>query len=160
MTGSTYGTWLPGDPRGFRTRHHREHVEGDYRNPPPEGTYEEKHARSKELMTRDAVVLSPEARELACATFAEVFAFKGAAFGAIAVGAQHYHILVQSTSPRDLVGVAKKRSARALSDARLVARGGVWAVRSRSLPINDESHWTNARAYILKHERDGASVRA
>ena len=26
----TYGTWLPGDPKGFRTRHHREQVEGDY----------------------------------------------------------------------------------------------------------------------------------
>src|SRR3954468_9029001 len=34
--GNTYGTWLPGDPRGFRTRLHREHVEGDYRNPPKE----------------------------------------------------------------------------------------------------------------------------
>jgi hypothetical protein len=27
---STYGGWLHGDPRGFRTRHHRAHVEGDY----------------------------------------------------------------------------------------------------------------------------------
>lgn len=35
----TYGTWLPGDPRGFRTRHHREHVEGDYKSPPhPDNT--------------------------------------------------------------------------------------------------------------------------
>jgi hypothetical protein len=35
VTGSTYGAWLPGDPRGFRTRHHRQHVEGDYKDPPP-----------------------------------------------------------------------------------------------------------------------------
>jgi hypothetical protein len=32
---TTYGAWLDGDARGFRTRHHREHVEGDYKNPPP-----------------------------------------------------------------------------------------------------------------------------
>jgi hypothetical protein len=32
--GHTYGTWLPGDPKGFRTRHHREHIEGDYKKPP------------------------------------------------------------------------------------------------------------------------------
>ena len=32
--GSTYGSWLRGDPRGFSTFRHREHVEGDYRSPP------------------------------------------------------------------------------------------------------------------------------
>jgi hypothetical protein len=26
---NTYGTWLPGDPRGWRSCHHRERVEGD-----------------------------------------------------------------------------------------------------------------------------------
>jgi hypothetical protein len=37
---TTSGDWLYGDARGFRTRHHREHVEGDYKNPPPPGIYE------------------------------------------------------------------------------------------------------------------------
>ena len=32
---TTYGAWLYGDARGFRTRHHREHIVGDYRSPPP-----------------------------------------------------------------------------------------------------------------------------
>ena len=36
---TTYGAWLPGDPRGFRTRHHREHVPGDYKAPPPVGMF-------------------------------------------------------------------------------------------------------------------------
>jgi hypothetical protein len=35
--GNTKSTWLHGDRRGFRTRHHREHIEGDYRHPPPRG---------------------------------------------------------------------------------------------------------------------------
>jgi len=46
----TYGSWLPGEPRGFRTRHHREHVEGNYRNPPPPGLYEHRHEHARELM--------------------------------------------------------------------------------------------------------------
>lgn len=50
IMGSTFGTWLPGDPKGFRTRHHREHVEGDYKNPPPKGTHDARWKRSKELM--------------------------------------------------------------------------------------------------------------
>ena len=37
VTAHTYGAWLAGDARGFRTRHHREHVEGDYKHPPPAG---------------------------------------------------------------------------------------------------------------------------
>jgi hypothetical protein len=56
--GSTYGTWLPGDARGFRTRHHREHIEGDYRNPPPKGMYEARHQQSKDVMQRDVVYLT------------------------------------------------------------------------------------------------------
>ena len=38
--GSTYGTWLPGDPRGWRSRNHRVHVPGDYRTPPPPGRFD------------------------------------------------------------------------------------------------------------------------
>ena len=55
--GNTHGTWLPGDPRGFRTRHHKEHVEGDYKNPPVEN-YEQRLRKSKELMKRDPVYLT------------------------------------------------------------------------------------------------------
>ena len=61
-TASTYGTWLRGDPRGWRARHHREHVEGDYRNPPPPGTYAPMLAQSKKLMKRPAVHLPNEVR--------------------------------------------------------------------------------------------------
>src|SRR5947209_9061428 len=64
-TGSTYGTWLRGDPRGWRARHHREHVNGDYHSPPPRGMYDKLHARSKKLMKRDAVhVVDPRLRRI------------------------------------------------------------------------------------------------
>jgi len=55
--GNTYGTWLPGDPKGFRTRHHDAHVEGDYRFPPPPGYYDALFERSHDLMPRDAVFI-------------------------------------------------------------------------------------------------------
>ena len=64
--GNTYGTWPPGDGRGFRTRHHREHIEGDYKNPPPAGKYEEWLKRSRGRMGRAPVVLSMEQRRVAC----------------------------------------------------------------------------------------------
>ncbi len=160
VTGSTYGAWLPGDPRGFRTRHHREHVEGDYKTPPPEGEYDWKHKRSMSLTKRDPVRLISKARRLARDAMAEALGVHGAKVAALAVGATHYHILARfpEDNPRHVVGLAKKRSARALSDAGLAARGGVWAVRSRALPINDRAHARAARAYILRHASRGAAV--
>ncbi|MBX9680778.1 MAG: hypothetical protein K2X38_18635 [Gemmataceae bacterium] len=32
---STYGSWLPGDARGFRSRKHKIPSSGDYKAPPP-----------------------------------------------------------------------------------------------------------------------------
>ncbi len=160
VTGSTYGAWLPGDPRGFRTRRHREHVEGDYRTPPPEGLYEQRCAKARSLMKREPVRLSPDARQLACEVMVEALRFKGVKVAAIAIGATHYHILAQfkDHDPRRLVGIAKKRSARALSEANITEPGGVWAVRSRALPINDQAHARTARAYILRHQSQGAAI--
>ncbi len=51
---NTYGTWLPGDPRGWRSRHHREHVVGDYRNP-PKRSYANLHRKARSLMKREQV---------------------------------------------------------------------------------------------------------
>src|SRR5262245_43472706 len=53
-----YGSWLRGDPRGWRARHHREHVEGDYRNPSPHGKYDKLHEYSKSLMKREPVKIN------------------------------------------------------------------------------------------------------
>ena|SRR5205809_5238686 len=57
----TYGSWLRGDPRGWRARHHREHVVGDYKNPPPKRKYLFEY--SKSLMNRDPVKIENELRQ-------------------------------------------------------------------------------------------------
>ena len=36
---STRRSWLHGDGRGFRSRGHRIHSSGDYKDPPPEGEH-------------------------------------------------------------------------------------------------------------------------
>src|SRR5215213_6049979 len=59
-TAHTYGVWLRGDSRGWRARHHREHVDGDYKNPPPKGKYQKLFEYSKSLMKRDKVVIDRE----------------------------------------------------------------------------------------------------
>jgi hypothetical protein len=186
-SGSTYGTWLPGDPRGWRSRHHREHVEGDYKHPPSTGTYDEIYARSKRSMRREEVLLDWGHRVVACREMARTLLLHEVELIDLSVGAAHYHILARFTpvgrerSPglripglprnsridtyellkraaRHYVGLAKKNTARALSDAGLVPRGGVWAVRGSLKAINDRQHQPNVVQYIRGHAAAGAAV--
>ena len=185
-TGSTYGTWIRGDPRGWRARDHREHVNGDYRSPPPAGAYDVLHAHSRRLMKRPAVVLSPMEWALACRVMAETLLHHPVDLVDLCVDRAHWHVLARFTrlceSPgidiplrpgieipglgfdalkreaRRLMGMAKKASARALSDAGLVARGGVWATRCGVRPIHSRNHRQTVARYIREHAEHGAAV--
>lgn len=95
--GSTYGTWLRGDPRGWRARHHREHVDGDYKNPPPPGEYDEMFARSKDLMKRDEVLLDRDQRVIACREMGKAFLYHKIELIDLSVGAAHFHLLARFT---------------------------------------------------------------
>ena len=65
ITVGTYGTWLPGDERGWRSRHHRQHVDGDYKKPPAEGKYDSLKGSSQSRLTNAAVLLTPDQRRIA-----------------------------------------------------------------------------------------------
>ena len=95
--GNTYGTWLPGDPRGFRTRHHREHVDGDYKNPPAPGQYEGRHAAARRRMKRRPVFLSPEQRRVACLAFAEKLLELDVQLIDLSISKVHFHALARFT---------------------------------------------------------------
>jgi hypothetical protein len=175
---NTYGTWLPGDPRGFRTRGHREHVEGDYRRPPVED-YSARHAAAKGRMRREAVWLSEEARAVAVEAVVERLREVGCEVLAAAVSANHLHVLLRVESPRiarrglcagnrvregldplprHVLGLAKKHSAHVLRSRGLVEPGGVWAKRGKVVPIGDRGHQVNVFHYIVRHAREGAAV--
>src|SRR5438874_8919554 len=64
-TASTYGTWVRGDKRGWRARHHREHVEGDYKNPPPHERDFSLRKKSQKLMKKPPTYLMAEHAALA-----------------------------------------------------------------------------------------------
>src|SRR5215207_7998564 len=107
VMGNTYGTWLPGDPRGFRTRHHREHVEGDYKNPPPPGTYERQYERSRKLLKPPPVVLARDWRPVIGEAVRDKLVALGAQVLCLSVGGQHVHLLAKmppGPGPREWVG--------------------------------------------------------
>lgn len=69
--GTTHGSWLRGDSRGWRARHHREHVEGDCKRPPASGAHSQVQRESQKLMKRAPIVLGPEQRSVVCLTIVE-----------------------------------------------------------------------------------------
>jgi len=194
VSGNTYGTWLPGDPRGFSTRHHREHITGESQR------YEPRLAGSQDLMRtagRAPVRLSPEARRIALDVMLEALHHRACEVRIACMDDHHFHILmrlprnastlkpthghghVEVEEPRRshawvssdkddylpevrrLIGHAKSRAARALSDKALVAPGGVWATRMHMARIVDQDHGSEVVAYIRGHgvEERGAEIR-
>ncbi len=158
VNGSTYGTWLCGDPRGWRTRKHRRHVEGDYKNPPAAGTFESLYQRSIKLLKREPIYLDVEQRRIAGRALAEKLGETGVDVLAISLDACHFHVLGRFADGqvRRAIGLAKKSASFALSETHL--GGAVWGKRSRALPVRDRQHQLNVFSYIAKHAEKGAWV--
>lgn len=157
VTLTTYASWLPGDPRGFRTRGHREHVEGDYRNPPKED-YSERHRRSQSLQTQASVVIESQDRAAVAETLRTQCDYYRLDAAAIAVAGRHTHLLMKLP-----VGDARYVAGRLKYPATtlLKSRGypkKIWAGNTQTKPIGDRSHWTNAFGYIARHDGQGAAV--
>lgn len=156
--GNTYGTWLPGDPRGFRTRHHRGHVEGDYKNRPPPGSNRELLERSQTLLQRAPIHLNAAQQKIAADAVVEKMLADGIEIIALSVDDHHFHLLsrFRDHRPKHWVGRAKMHSSMILRDHGLP--GGAWATGCRTLPIHDRQHQVTVFDYIVKHHQQGAAV--
>lgn len=91
--GNTFGTWLPGDGRGFRSYKHREHCDGDYKTPPSPGKYQKKHQRAVSIMKRPPVLLTPPEREIVCVAMAEKLIELGAQVIDVSMTDKHFYAL-------------------------------------------------------------------
>ena len=160
VMGHTYGTWLPGDPKGFRTRAHREHVEGDYRNPPPEGMYEGLYEHATGAMKREPVHLDRAQRQRALDEVVASLQRRRFELEVVSVDAIHLHGLVRcpDRDPKRWVGIAKKESSHYCKQTGHAPEGGIWAKGCKCLPVRGQSHWYNVRKYIRDHRLKGAVV--
>jgi hypothetical protein len=169
---NTYGTWLQGDSRGWRERHHRKHVAGDYRHPPQKGTFETIQKLSKQLMQRDPVRLERELREIALRGVVESLVGDGIVVLVACLDATHLHVLAQfkDLRPRQRLGWAKffaTKQVKQYLNAHGAAVGnflelklgeGIWGKRSECVPITDRQHRVNVLNYVAGHSKKGALV--
>jgi len=138
-------------------------------------------------MNRSEVVLDPNLRTVACRAMGQALVYHDVELVDLSVSAVHFHILARFTPlggtpgeglripglqrasldefeklkrvARHWVGVAKKRSSRDLSDAGLVAPGGIWGVRGHIHPVRDRAHQLRVVRYIRDHcRKEGAAV--
>ena len=156
VNGNTYGTWLPGDERGWRARHHKVHVDGDYRNPPPAGAHDGLKQHAQSVMAQPPVYLTVRQRAIAGQALVEMLLEQEVELLALSLDAIHYHLLARfdDRSARQLVGRAKKHATFILKDTGHA--GSAWTKRSRVLPIKDRVHQVNVFNYIVRHADDGA----
>lgn len=156
-----YGSWLRGDPRGWRAVNHREHVEGDYHNPPAAGTFDRMFRLSKALMKRDPIVIGAELRAAVLAAIVEKLHSDQLQILVASVDSKHLHLLGRFADhrPREWVGRAKKHSSHLFRQGGLRTDvGGLWARRCGVKPIIDRQHQVNVFHYIDGHRQQGAVV--
>ena len=90
----TYRASLPGDRRGWRSRGHRIHSSGDYKNPPPadehDGLLQYNRARSDE-----AIIIPPRCRAVIGGCIVDHLTAESYRVLAVSVSRTHAHILAE-----------------------------------------------------------------
>ena len=153
---SSRNAWLPGDPRGWRSRGHKRHSSGDYRNPPPPGEHEGLYNYSRRI-SGEMIRLPPDVRSIVGLTLIQILQQHECRTLAASVDDWHTHLLVEMPDDmsimKRIMGDAKCRASRAIKQ---VLPGRVWAAGGTFKPVRDQAHHREVFDYILDHALKGA----
>ncbi len=155
---NTYASWLPGDPRGFRSRGHRIHSTGNYKRPPPADQHAGLRAHAAMLSREAPVELSPAQRQRVLAALVDKALEAGMEVICVSVGKTHAHILgrFEPLKVRSEIGRLKRHSSHAVRDE---LPGTVWGAKCHAERIRARPHQVRTFRYILAHrEKEGAAV--
>lgn len=155
---NTRCSWLHADERGFRSRRHRIHSSGDYKDPPPkeehEGLRKYHQDRSGKPITIDS-----DFREIVVVAFVEKLRELGHPGVVVSASGRHVHALVNlpddRAAVRRIIGKCKQRASHAL---RHVLPGSIWVAGGEYRLIKDDSHYENAFNYIRTKQGPDALV--
>jgi REP element-mobilizing transposase RayT len=151
ITWTTYGTWLPGDARGW-VRY------GEFGIKPPDP---QRESDARRRMAESAVTLTPEQRTLVEKTVADHCRVRGWHLHAVRARTNHVHVVVTAErDSREVMNQFKAWCSRKLSDAAgLVSPVAKKAGRrhwfteggDREL-IDSEEYLRNAITYVLERQ--------
>jgi REP element-mobilizing transposase RayT len=150
LTWTTYGTWLPGDQRGWVDKHTAGPVT------PINQPDSAREAAARTRMTDPPVILDPDARRAVDAAIRETCRFRGWFVHALNVRSNHVHAVVCSgdQSPGRTLGVLKAYGSRALNAfCPHVKRERWWTEDGSKRYINEQKSLNAAIEYVL-HQDD------
>jgi len=158
VTWSTYGVWLPGDPRGFRSRDGKVKSTGDYRFRGLPNKHEGLLEFSRESLARPPVEQRAARRREVLGLLLEEASNIGIPIEALSVSRAHVHalLMLEPRAERRAVGRLKRRVSLRCRDW---SPGGLWGEACWIDVVQDKPHFDAVRGYILNHaEKEGASV--
>jgi len=155
LTWTTYGSWLPGDERGWVAK------PGEFL--PPDAHLEQ---ASRSLMTEPPLILDSTQRELVESTIADHCRHRGWHLHAVACRTNHVHVVVTAPgrAPEDVMDQFKAWCTRRLkeplesSEPRTV-RANWWTQRGSKRWLNDHESLAIAMEYVLEfQDRPGSQA--
>lgn len=167
VTWTTYGSWLPGDPRGFRTRHAKEYI------PPPRryakadepayhaGSYAFRLLQAQANLERSPVQLTCVQQEFVADNLYEQLVQDGQRAFLLSVEATHVHVLAEFEPKRakQEAGRYKGRLSNRLSKQFAELAGRVWSSGSHVEAKRTRGEIRGAAEYVRRHVQQGGVVR-
>ena len=146
LTWTTYGSHLPGDPRGSVDKQHN--IPGTPRLKP----HRRRYAANRAQLKSSPVRFSPAQRNLLDNTIREHCLFRHWLLHALNVRTNHVHIVVTAdASPSDVMGKLKSRCSRRLRelDPHL---SRIWTTHGSTRWLNTNETVMAAIRYVLHHQ--------
>jgi REP element-mobilizing transposase RayT len=162
LTNTAYGTWLPGDARGSVTsvRGRREgdppgesRTEHDLPGEPWEDAIPGLQRHALEAMKGEPIFLDLEKAEMLLAQFQETAAYRGWTLFAVAIMANHFHIVVGvpgDPAPRKVLVDFKAYASRVLNRRYGEPASETWWTKKGSKrKLRDDKALSDGVAYVL-----------
>jgi|SRR5580700_3082578 hypothetical protein len=165
ITWGTYGSWLPGDPRGFRTWRRREYVPPPYgRAESGEATYDpsayaQRNEVARNRLTSNPVSLKLAERRQACSALVAEIATLRIVPAILAVATHHAHFISQfgELEIRPTIGRIKAAATRSFNEASF-GLSSVWAKGCHMESLKSEDDFLTAYRYVEQHRMEGAVI--
>ncbi len=165
VTCTTFGTWLPGDPRGFQTWRGREYVPPPKRYAKPgEPTYRAKdyaatHEATRNSMTEPPVSINADQRRITVRAIVDDLADTTVLPAILAVGDVHFHLLAKfgSLRIRTMLGRFKAAATRELHLYN-VESNRVWTCGCHMKSKGTRDEFIAAFRYLARHETEDCLV--
>jgi REP element-mobilizing transposase RayT len=150
LTWTTYGTWLPGDERGWFEK------PGQFRPPDPQ-----RKAAAEALMAEEPCVLDAEQRRLVEQTIAKHCALRGWHLHVVNCRTNHVHVVVTANARPEVVRDQfkawctrhlKELQRKTSADASLRVRVHWWTERGSERSLNDRNSLTEAIQYVRDYQ--------